>query len=103
MAAMTSLSPEKTLKNPSAVERWFQISARGSSIGQELRGGMVTFFTMAYILALNPVVIGTAADSRGNLVSGPPSTPTPRPASSTRRRSTTRWPWSPPRPRSSPA
>lgn len=72
MAAMTSLSPEKTLKNPSAVERWFQISARGSSIGQELRGGMVTFFTMAYILALNPVVIGTAADSRGNLVSGAP-------------------------------
>lgn len=72
MATMASLSPEKTLKNPSAVERWFQISARGSSIGQELRGGMVTFFTMAYILALNPVVIGTAADSRGNLVSGAP-------------------------------
>ncbi|MBE6477633.1 MAG: NCS2 family permease [Propionibacteriaceae bacterium] len=69
---MASVSPEKTLEGSSFVERWFRVSERGSSIGQELRGGLVTFFTMAYILALNPLVIGTAADSQGNLISGAP-------------------------------
>ncbi|RLP09480.1 NCS2 family permease [Propionibacterium australiense] len=69
---MASVSPEKTLEAPSFVERWFRVAERGSSIGQELRGGLVTFFTMAYILALNPLVIGTAADSQGNLISGAP-------------------------------
>lgn len=49
---------------------WFSITQRGSSIGREVRGGLVTFFTMAYILALNPLIIGTAADRDGNLVSG---------------------------------
>lgn len=76
MTAMASVSPdvspEETLKAPSVVERWFRVRERGSSLGQELRGGLVTFFTMAYILALNPLVIGTAADSQGNLVSGAP-------------------------------
>ncbi|WP_091971176.1 NCS2 family permease [Propionibacterium cyclohexanicum] len=56
----------------SFVERWFEITRRGSSMSREVRGGLVTFFAMAYILALNPLVIGTAVDSRGNLVSGAP-------------------------------
>lgn len=32
----------------------------------------MTFFTMAYILALNPLIIGTAADRNGNLINGAP-------------------------------
>ncbi|MFZ2625387.1 MAG: NCS2 family permease [Propionibacterium sp.] len=73
---MVSQSPGKT---PSAtqdavslpfVERWFGLARRGSSFPREIRGGLVTFFAMAYILALNPLIIGTATDSKGNLVSG---------------------------------
>ncbi|MCT1458442.1 NCS2 family permease [Aestuariimicrobium sp. p3-SID1156] len=41
-------------------------------MGREVRGGLVTFFTMAYIIALNPLIIGTAADKNGNLVTGKP-------------------------------
>ncbi|MDR1432431.1 MAG: NCS2 family permease, partial [Propionibacteriaceae bacterium] len=46
------------------------MSKRGSNLAQEVRGGLVTFFTMAYIIVLNPLIIGTAADSQGNLISG---------------------------------
>ncbi|MGI5951759.1 MAG: NCS2 family permease [Brooklawnia sp.] len=55
-----------------AIDRWFEITARGSNRSREVRGGIVTFFTMAYILALNPLIIGTAADRDGNLISGAP-------------------------------
>lgn len=56
----------------SALDRWFEITQRGSSVGQEVRGGLVTFFTMAYIVALNPIIIGSEADRDGNLLSGMP-------------------------------
>ncbi|AVL99689.1 MFS transporter [Gordonia iterans] len=41
-----------------AVDRFFKIGMRGSSYGREVRGGLVTFFTMAYIVVLNPIIIG---------------------------------------------
>ena len=37
---------------------------------RELRGGLVTFFTMAYIVVLNPLIIGTQADSTGGFLGG---------------------------------
>ncbi|WP_090597168.1 NCS2 family permease [Auraticoccus monumenti] len=55
-----------------ALDRYFEITARGSTIGREVRGGLVTFFTMAYILALNPLIIGTKPDGQGNLLGGMP-------------------------------
>ncbi|MGW0037730.1 NCS2 family permease [Gordonia sp. NPDC003376] len=45
-----------TAKNP--VDRFFKISERGSTLSREVRGGLVTFFTMAYIVVLNPIIIG---------------------------------------------
>ena len=54
------------------LDGWFEISKRGSTLGRELRGGLVTFFTMAYIIVLNPLIIGTAADVNGNLITGVP-------------------------------
>ena len=48
-----------------AVERLFKITERGSSVGQEIRGGVVTFFTMAYIVVLNPLILGYATDIDG--------------------------------------
>ncbi|MER6151161.1 NCS2 family permease [Streptomyces hirsutus] len=47
------------------VDRFFKISARGSTVGREIRGGFATFFTMAYILVLNPLILGSAKDKFG--------------------------------------
>lgn len=46
----------------SAFDRFFEISARGSTLGREIRGGLTTFFTMAYIVVLNPLILGSAVD-----------------------------------------
>ncbi|TBL38964.1 NCS2 family permease [Verrucosispora sp. SN26_14.1] len=47
-------------------DRYFEISARGSTMSREVRGGLATFFTMAYIVVLNPLILGSAADGDGN-------------------------------------
>lgn len=52
------------------LDSYFKITERGSSIGQEVRGGVVTFFTMAYIVALNPLIIGLAKDADGKYIGG---------------------------------
>ena len=52
------------------LDKYFKISERGSSVGQEVRGGIVTFFTMAYIVALNPLIIGLAKDGSGKFLGG---------------------------------
>ncbi len=57
----------------SRFDRWFELSARGSTYGREVRGGFVTFFTMAYIVVLNPLIIGTAKDMNGEFVGGTPT------------------------------
>lgn len=54
----------------SGIDRWFELSARGSTYGREIRGGVVTFFTMAYIVVLNPLIVGTAKDVNGLFVGG---------------------------------
>ncbi|WP_062380683.1 NCS2 family permease [Demequina pelophila] len=53
-----------------SLDRYFEITKRGSSIGQEIRGGLTTFFTMAYIVVLNPLIIGTVADGTGTFLGG---------------------------------
>jgi AGZA family xanthine/uracil permease-like MFS transporter len=47
------------------LDRYFEISARRSTVGRELRGGLTTFFTMAYVVLLNPIVL-SGADVDGN-------------------------------------
>jgi AGZA family xanthine/uracil permease-like MFS transporter len=44
----------------SALDRWFALSARGSSVRRELRGAVATFLTMAYILFANPTILAAA-------------------------------------------
>lgn len=48
------------------IDRYFEISARGSSFGSEIRGGLVTFVTMAYIVVLNPIILSGKPDVAGN-------------------------------------
>ena len=55
--------PQKAAAPTSALDRYFKISERGSSIATEFRGGLAAFFAMSYIVVLNPLVIGTGADA----------------------------------------
>ncbi|GAB3393833.1 NCS2 family permease [Amycolatopsis echigonensis] len=52
---------EQRERTGSTLDRFFRISERGSSPGREIRGGVVTFVTMAYIVVLNPLIIGSFA------------------------------------------
>ena len=54
----------------SAWDRYFHMTERGSNLGTEVRGGVVTFVTMAYIVVLNPLIVGTAKDINGNYPGG---------------------------------
>ncbi|NBM18098.1 NCS2 family permease [Streptomyces sp. GC420] len=47
------------------LDRFFRITERGSTLAREVRGGFATFFTMAYILVLNPIILGSATDKFG--------------------------------------
>ena len=47
------------------LDRYFEITARGSSIPTEIRGGAATFLTMAYILFVNPQILGSVAAPGG--------------------------------------
>ncbi|MCK7642738.1 NCS2 family permease [Corynebacterium sp. CCM 8835] len=60
-----------THQSDGALDRFFHISARGSSVGTEIRAGVVTFFAMAYIIILNPLIIGTTADINGDTLGIP--------------------------------
>src|SRR5215217_7723895 len=46
------------------------ITERGSTLAREIRGGIVTFFTMAYIIVLNPLILGFAQDEDGKFLGG---------------------------------
>jgi AGZA family xanthine/uracil permease-like MFS transporter len=55
----------------SGLDNYFHISARGSDVGREVRGGLVTFLTMAYIVVLNPLILGFTPDVNGEFLGGP--------------------------------
>jgi adenine/guanine/hypoxanthine permease len=52
------------------IDRYFKITQRGSTVGREVRGGVVTFFTMAYIIVLNPIILSSAVDVDGKSLGG---------------------------------
>jgi AGZA family xanthine/uracil permease-like MFS transporter len=52
-------SPGGPAAGGSALERFFEISERGSTVGSEVRGGLVTFVAMSYIVVLNPLILGS--------------------------------------------
>ena len=54
----------------STLDRYFEITARGSTVAREVRGGVVTFLTMAYIIVLNPLILGLVPDSTGAYLGG---------------------------------
>ncbi|MFN3338156.1 MAG: NCS2 family permease [Dietzia sp.] len=64
-AGAPSQSPERI----GAIDRYFKISERGSTVSREVRGGLVSFFAMAYIIVLNPLILGSGVDVEGNQLS----------------------------------
>jgi len=53
------------VRSQSGLDGYFHISERGSTVQREVRGGLATFFTMAYIIVLNPLILGSAQDVDG--------------------------------------
>ena len=41
-------------------EKYFKLSANGTTVKREVMAGITTFMTMAYILAVNPSILGDA-------------------------------------------
>ncbi|MEV4559653.1 NCS2 family permease [Kitasatospora sp. NPDC049285] len=72
-AQSTAASPEPSQTSPQppsgALDRFFRISERSSTLPREIRGGVATFFTMAYILVLNPIILASATDMHGTHLS----------------------------------
>lgn len=53
-----------------SLDSYFKISERGSSVAKEVRGGVVTFLTMAYIIVLNPIILSNVPDATGHYLGG---------------------------------
>lgn len=68
-AEMTTRAPATLQRRSSAahtsLDRWFEISDRGSSYRTELIGGATTFLTMVYIVFVNPAVLSATPDLLG--------------------------------------
>ncbi len=69
-ATIPPVTSQATARGRSGIDGFFRISERGSTLGREVRGGVVTFFTMAYIIVLNPLILGFAQDSDGKFLGG---------------------------------
>jgi len=53
------------------LDRWFELSKRGTNLRTEVIAGATTFMTMAYIVFVNPAILGKLADSAGRQLSFP--------------------------------
>src|SRR3954462_10333478 len=48
------------VKPKNGLDRYFSITARRSTVGREIRGGVTTFSTRAYIVLLTPIILSGA-------------------------------------------
>ncbi len=60
--------PDPVRPSTSRIDRFFRISERGSTVTRELRGGLTTFVAMAYIVILNPIILGSSSDITGRVL-----------------------------------
>ncbi|AKE88885.1 MULTISPECIES: NCS2 family permease [Rhodococcus] len=57
--AQSSERKSGTAVGTSFLDTYFKITERGSTVSREVRGGVVTFVAMAYIVVLNPLILGS--------------------------------------------
>jgi adenine/guanine/hypoxanthine permease len=56
---------EKPSESQNGLDRYFRLTEQGTSIGTELRAGLTTFLTMAYIMFVNPAILQQAGMNHG--------------------------------------
>src|SRR3954447_26540370 len=66
----TTVPQDSTDASGSALERYFSIRERGTTVRTEVLGGIVTFLTMAYIVFVNPAILSAAGMPLNALVVG---------------------------------
>jgi AGZA family xanthine/uracil permease-like MFS transporter len=70
VSALKTTEPPRN-RVASGLDRFFSVTKRGSTIPREVRGGLVSFVTMAYIVILNPLILGGfSADQAAKDVTG---------------------------------
>ncbi|MFB4271103.1 NCS2 family permease [Nonomuraea sp. GTA35] len=72
---MTTVTLRVVSDTRNAIDRFFAISARGSTVSREVRGGIATFFTMAYIVVLNPLILANGKDVDGQFIADSSTAP----------------------------
>ena len=70
-APASTTEPTEPAEPKNGLDRFFEITRRGSTVGAEVRGGLVTFVTMAYIVILNPIILSSGTDVAGNSLAFP--------------------------------
>lgn len=71
MSTSAPAGPARPTGVVARLDSWFEVTRRGSTWARELRGGVVTFVTMAYIVILNPLILGGfSADQAAQDVAG---------------------------------
>ena len=73
--AMATTDQDRVIKvgepRVSGLDRFFKITERGSSVRTEIVAGLATWLTMAYILFVNPTILGSVTDSAGTTLTFP--------------------------------
>jgi AGZA family xanthine/uracil permease-like MFS transporter len=60
--AATAQTPRRADRG---IDRWFEVTARGSSYRTEVIGGVTTFLTLVYIVFVNPAILSGVTDLAG--------------------------------------
>ena len=73
---MAQTSEGQTVRVPDAQKRggldgFFKITERGSTMRIEIFAGITTWLTMAYILFVNPTILGAVTDNEGTQLGFP--------------------------------
>jgi AGZA family xanthine/uracil permease-like MFS transporter len=58
-------TPGRANARRDTVDRWFEITARGSTYRTEVIGGLTTFLTLVYIVFVNPSILSGTPDLHG--------------------------------------
>ncbi|KNE83237.1 MULTISPECIES: NCS2 family permease [Streptomyces] len=64
--ATTPVDQQPPARPANGLDRFFKLSERGTGVSREIRGGLATFFAMAYIVVLNPIILGSGTDKFGH-------------------------------------
>src|SRR5262245_4577044 len=68
VVATASESQKPARVESGALDRFFRLSERATSVPQETVAGLTTFAAMAYIIAVNPAIMSQAGMDRAELV-----------------------------------